>query len=118
MKRKIVFYKTQDNKCPVEDFIDSLSGKVAKKVIWVFKLLEELESIPETYFKKLSGTKGIWECRIKFGSNSYRILCFNVDKTTIMLTNGFIKKTNRIPKVEIERAESFREEFNRRKNYE
>lgn len=118
MKRKIIFYKTQYNKCPIQDFLDTLPGKVAQKVTWVTKLLEDLEIIPTTYFKKLIGTKEIWECRIKFGSDSYRILDFFVVKSAIVLTHGFIKKTQKIPKLEIERAEAFREDFIRRKKYE
>jgi phage-related protein len=118
MKRNVIFYKTKDNKCPIQDFLDILPGKVAQKVTWIIKLLEDLDIIPATYFKKLVGTKEIWECRIKFGSNSYRILCFFIDKLEIVLTHGFIKKTKKIPKLEIERAESFREDFIRRKKYE
>lgn len=118
MKRKVIFYKTKNNKCPIQDFLDTLPGKVAQKVTWIIKLLEDLDIIPATYFKKLVGTKEIWECRIKFGSDSYRILCFFIDKLAIVLTHGFIKKTRKIPKFEIERAEAFREDFYRRKKYE
>ena len=118
MKRNIIFYKTKDNKCPIQDFLDTLPGKVIQKVTWVIKLLEELDIIPAIYFKKLVGTKEIWECRIKLGSDSYRILCFFIDKLAIVLAHGFIKKTKKIPKLEIERAEAFREDFYRRKKYE
>jgi hypothetical protein len=47
MKRKIIFYKTQYNKCPIQDFLDDLPGKVAQKVIWVIKLLEDLDIYQE-----------------------------------------------------------------------
>jgi hypothetical protein len=52
MKRKIIFYKTQYNKCPIQDFLDDLPGKVAQKVIWVIKLLEDLEREDFTRRKK------------------------------------------------------------------
>jgi phage-related protein len=118
MKRQIVFYKTKDNKCPIQDFLDNLSGKVSQKVIWVIKLLEDLDIIPINYFKKIVGTKEIWECRIKLGSDSYRILCFFMDKSVIVITHGFVKKSKKVPKNEIERAESLMEDFNRRRKYE
>lgn len=53
MNRTIIFYRTVDGKCPVEDFLDALPGKVAQKVAWVLRLLEDLERMPATYFKKL-----------------------------------------------------------------
>lgn len=104
-KRTVVFYRTANGKCPVEDFLDSLPGKAAQKILWVLRLLEELEFIPACYFTKLSGTDEIWECRITFTSNSYRILCFIYGGSSIVLTHGFIKKTKKTPRSEIERAE-------------
>jgi hypothetical protein len=44
MIREITFFKTKDGKCLVEEFLDSLPGKVAQKIVWVLKLLEDLES--------------------------------------------------------------------------
>ena len=73
MKRTVIFYKTEDGKYHVKDFLDSLPGKVAQKVTWVLSLLEELDIVPASYFKKLVGSEDIWECRIQFGSNAYRI---------------------------------------------
>lgn len=76
MNRRIIFYRTKDGKCPAQGFLDALPSKAAQKVTWVLRLLEELEMIPATYFKKLLGTEEIWECRIQHGSNIYRIFCF------------------------------------------
>ena len=118
MKRTVIFYKTQDNKCPIQDFLDSLSGKVAKKVTWVLSLLQDLDIVPSIYFKKLLGTKEIWECRIRFGINSYRILCFFASNSVIVLTHSFLKKSRKIPASEIKCAETYREDFSRRKKNE
>jgi hypothetical protein len=71
MNRTIIFCRTVDGKCPVDDFLNALPGKVAQKVAWVLRLLEDLERVPATYFKKLIGTEDIWECRIQYGSNIY-----------------------------------------------
>jgi hypothetical protein len=64
MLRDVKFYKTSDGYCPVQEFIESLSAKAAQKVTWTLTLLEEQEFLPNTYFKKLVDTDGIWEVRI------------------------------------------------------
>ena len=98
----------------MQDFLDSLPGKVAQKVTWVLKLLEDLHIIPSTDFKKLTGTEGIWECRIQFGSNAYRIFCFFIN-SIVILTHGFVKKSQKTPVHEIERAEAYRRDFLKRR---
>jgi phage-related protein len=117
--RSVIFYKTVDGKSPIQDFLDSLPGKVAQKVTWVLNLLEDLDIIPSSYFKKLGGTEEIWECRIQLGSNAYRIFCFFVDSSVVILTHGFLKKSQKTPKHEIEKAEAYRKDFlKRRTKYE
>ena len=111
MIKKVSFYKTEDGKCLVEEFLDPLPGKVAQKIVWVLKLLEDLEMIPATYFRKLPGTEEIWECRIQFGSNIYRIFCFFTGSSEIILTHGHVKKSRKTPITEIERAESYRRDY-------
>ena len=111
MSRTITFYKTSDGRCPIQDFLDSLSGKAAQKVTWVLKLIEDLDIVPSSYFKKLTGTEEIWECRIAFGSNAYRIFCFFAENSVVVLTHGFTKKSQKTPKTEIERAEAYRKDF-------
>jgi len=114
-KRIIKFYKTADGQCPVEAFLDSLPGKAAQKVTWVLKLLEDMDVVPSSYFKKLVGTEEIWECRMQSGSNAYRIFCFFVDNSIVVLTHGFAKKSQKTPKPEIERAEACRRDYLRRR---
>ena len=115
MNRTIIFYRTEDGKCPVQDFLDTLPGKVAQKVAWVLRLLEDLEMVPATYFKKLIGTEEIWECRIQYGSNIYRIFCFFDSHLVVILTHGFEKKSMKTPRQEIERAETYRRDYLNRK---
>jgi phage-related protein len=115
MKKETVFYRKVSGECPVEEFLDSLPSKVAQKVIWVLKLVEDLERVPPQYFCKLADTEDIWEFRIKLGSNIYRVLGF-WDANQVVLTHGFIKKTQKTPPQEIDRAESYRKDhFTRRK---
>ncbi len=117
--REIIFYKTETNKSPIEDFLDSLSGKQAQKVTWVLKLIEELEYVPSIYMKHLVNTDDILEIRVQLGNNIFRLLGFLYNKNCVVLTNGFQKKTQKTPKHEIELAEQRKSEYlKRRKNDE
>ena len=114
MNRTVLFYRTIDGRCPVQEFLDSLPGKVSQKIVWVLRLLEDMDIVPASYFKKLAGTEDIWECRIQFGSNAYRIFCFFLNNS-VVLTHGFVKKSQKTPAREIERAEAYRRDFFRRR---
>ncbi|WP_207692364.1 type II toxin-antitoxin system RelE/ParE family toxin [Desulfonema limicola] len=103
--RKINFYRDKAGYSPVEEFLDSLNVKQARKVVWVLRLIEEQEIIPSTYFKKLINTEDIWEARIQFGSDIFRILGFFEENNVIILTHAFQKKSQKTPKKEIHLAE-------------
>jgi phage-related protein len=114
-KRAVIFYKTAAGKCPVQEFLDSLFGRVAQKIAWVLGVLEDVNIVPSSYFKKLIGTEEIWECRVQFGSDAYRIFCFFFGRAVVVLTHGFIKKSQKAPVHEIERAEAYRRDFLKRR---
>ena len=113
MKKQIYFYRTVNQKCPVEVFLNSLPSKVRQKITWTLKLLVDLDRVPASYFSKMSGTDHFWECRVKLGSNIYRIFAF-MDGNQIVLTHGIIKKTQKTPKREIQKAKKYREDYLRR----
>jgi len=113
-QRRIDFYRTKEGRCPMEEFLDALPAKAGQKVVWVLKLIQELEVAPSTYFKKLEATDDIWECRVQLGSNTYRLLGFISEKGVIVLTHGFLKKSQKTPRNEIERAETYKKDFMRR----
>ncbi len=115
MGKTVVFYRTTDGKCPVQEFLDSLTGKVAQKITWVLILIEDLDIVPSTYFKKLVSTEEIWKCRIQVGSNAYRIFCFFDGHSVVVLTHGIIKKTQKTPQREIEKAEAYRRDYLQRR---
>lgn len=99
--RTIQFYRLPNGECPVETFLDALSGKQAQKVLWVLRLIEELERVPGQYFKKLVNTENIWEVRIQLGNDAFRLLGFFAQPTLLILTNGFAKKSQKTPAKEI-----------------
>jgi phage-related protein len=89
-------------------FIQTLDPKTRKKVFYNIRLAEHTND-PEL-FKKLNDH--IWEFRTQYLGIQIRLLAFwdKTDKkqTLIFATNGFIKKTQKIPGAEIERAERIR----------
>ena len=114
--RKIIFYKNRSGDCPVENFLDALSAKQAKKTTWVLQIVETLEIVPVQYFKKLDGTDDIWEVRIDFGSDAFRLLGFFDKGSLVILTNGFAKKTQKIPVSEINLAEQRKKDYQHKGN--
>lgn len=103
-------FRTATGHCPVGEFLDSLSGKQAQKVVWVLRLVEELESVPAQYFKKLVGTD-LWEVRAQHGGDTFRVLGFFGAAGVLVLTNGFAKKSEKVPHREIDLAETRRREY-------
>lgn len=113
--REIEFYRTDKGKCPIEEFLDSLSGKQTQKFAWVLQLIEELDVVPQTYLKKLVNTDGIWEVRVQIGGNIFRLLGFFYGDNLVVLNHGFQKKTQKIPSKEIKTAETRKKNYLRRK---
>ena len=109
--RTINFYRTETGDCPVEEFLDSLSGKQAQKVVWVLRLIEELDLVPRQYFEKLVNTEDIWEVRVQFGGDIFRLLGFFAGSAGLILTNGFAKKSQKTPRQEIELATRRKNEY-------
>lgn len=108
--RTIVFYKDY-----FQTFFDKLSKKVKAKIIWTLDLIEETHRVPETYLKHIEGTDGIFEIRVQFGSDIYRIFCFFDKGKLVILANGFQKKTQKTPKNEIELAKKINAEYEKEK---
>ena len=105
-KRELLFYKNY-----FREFYKSQSKKTQKKILWTLKIIEELDRIPETYFKHLTGTLGLYEIRVQVGSNIYRIFCFFDHDNIVVVGHGFQKKTQKTPKKEIDRAEIIKKEY-------
>ena len=104
--REVKLYKNY-----FQDFYDKQSQKVKEKIIWTFRLLKELTIIPETYFKHLEGTKGLYEVRVEVGNTIFRIFSFFDKGNLVVLGNAFKKKTQKTPKDEIEKALKIMKEY-------
>ena len=97
--RKIVFFKSY-----FQNFFNQQSKKVKEKIVWTFDLIEDLQRVPETYFKHIEDTDGLYEIRVQIGSDIFRIFCFFDKGNLVVLANGFQKKTQKTYKKEIELA--------------
>ncbi len=104
--REIVFYKDY-----FDEFFEPLDEKVKNKIDEVLFLITIVERVPKKFFDKMSGVKGLFEIRVEYGSNIYRIFCCFEKGNLVVLFNGFQKKTQKTPKKEIEKAERIMKEY-------
>lgn len=109
----VVAYERLDGTVPINEFLYSLSEKMRAKTLKEFDLLAEYgNDLREPYTKYISD--GIFELRVKLGSDISRILYFFCVGKHIVLTNGFIKKGRKTPEKELELARKYRYDYLRR----
>lgn len=107
---EVIFYDKEDGTEPAKEFILSLDKKMRAKMLRTVELLSHNgPELREPCSKPLGD--GIFELRAKVGSDISRVLYFFVVGRRVILTNGFIKKTQKTPSSEIERAKRYRAEF-------
>jgi phage-related protein len=104
--RTVIFFKNY-----FQDFFDKQSLKVKAKIVWTLDLVEELRFVPESYLKHIENTNGLYEIRVQQGSDIFRIFCFFDKGQLVILMNGFQKKTQKTPKIEIELALKIKSEY-------
>lgn len=107
------FYRLPDGTAPVEEFLDSLDVRMRNKATDSLLLLEEFGNrLREPHSKHLED--GIFELRIKFSSDITRIFYFFWVGRKIILTNGFVKKTQKTSKGQIALAKKYKADYERR----
>ena len=74
-------------------------------------MIEIIDKVPEIYLKHLEGTEQLYEIRVQSGSDIFRIFCFFDEGKLVILLNGFQKKSQKTPIVEIEKALSLMKEY-------
>ena len=99
MARKIIFHKTY-----FIDFYSTLDAKAKTKVQYVLELIKQVERVPDKFLSAMAGYDGLYEVRIEFQSNIYRIFCCFDEGNLVVLFNGFQKKTQKTPREELEKA--------------
>lgn len=108
---EIIFYHASNDDCPVLRYLKSIDDKkLYAKILRDIELLKISGNLlHEPYSKSLS--HGLFELRTKQGSNISRIIYFFVVGNKIILTNGFIKKTNKTPKEELNKALKYKDDY-------
>ncbi len=109
--RDLIFYKEY-----FEDFFEKQNIKVKEKIDYVLFVITHAERVPEKFLKHIEGSKGLYEIRVEFGGNIFRIFCcFDRDKI-VVLFNGFQKKSAKTPGQQIELAYKLMKEYFDTKN--
>ena len=106
MIRKIVAYKSN-----FIDFYHKQDDKTQRKIEFVLDLIRHEQHVPIKFFKSLEGTDGLYEIRVITTFKSIRILCFFDKGKLVVLTNCFVKKTQKTPRKEIRLAERLKKEY-------
>lgn len=104
--REVITYKEY-----FEDFFKTQPRKIQDKIIKVLDILETVERVPITYLKYVEGTNGLFEVRVQFGSDIFRIFCCFDGNRLVVLFSGFQKKTQKTPPKEIDRAVRIMNEY-------
>jgi len=105
-KRKLIFFRNYFN-----EFFDSQPERVKDKIDYVLFLIATAERIPRKFFQYMEGTDGLFEIRIEFESNIYRIFCCFDEGFLVVLFNGFQKKSQKTSKNEIEKALKIKDDY-------
>jgi Phage-related protein len=110
MNFDVILFETKDGTCPVSDFINSFDVKMKSKVLRMIGLLgKNGNELREPYTKYLKD--GIFELRVQQGNDLSRVLYFFKSGQKIIMTNGFIKKTQKTPVNEIALAKRYMAEY-------
>ena len=105
-ERQIIFYESY-----FQNFFLEQNSKVKEKIAYVFKLIISVQNIPSKFLKHLEGTEGLYEIRIEYENNIYRIFCCFDKGNIVVLFNAFQKKTKKTPKNEMQLATKLKNEY-------
>ena len=106
MKREIIFYKNY-----FKEFYVAQNEKVRRKIAQTLVWLQTLDRLPVTILKSIEDKKGLYEVRIEFGGDIFRVFCCFDKGSLVILLNGFQKKTQKTPQSEIDKAEKLMNEY-------
>jgi phage-related protein len=109
--REVCFYENY-----FLSFYDRQSTKVKRKIDAVIEIVQQEKIIPVKFFKHLSGTNGLYEIRVEYNNDIFRIFSFFEKNRLIILVNGFQKKKQKTPKREIRKALRIKKEYENEKS--
>ena len=106
VERKIIFHGSN-----FADFYLEQSTKVQEKIEFVLRIIRQVERVSKKFLSPMAGTDGLYEVRVEYGSNIYRIFCCFDNGNLVVLFNGFQKKTQKTSLKEIEKALRLKREY-------
>lgn len=107
---QVVFFKKSDKRVPIKDWLDELTKKDRRKCLErIERLREQGHELDRPFAAYLED--GIYELRVKSGKVNYRMLYFFHGGRAVVITHGLVKKTQKVPLKEIERAVERKLEF-------
>lgn len=110
MEYDVEFYELPNGTFPAYEFIEAQPLKMKTKIYKTIGLLEDFGSkLRKPYSESLGD--GILELRTQIGSDITRVLYFFIAGQKAILTHGFIKKTEKTPPEEKERAKKYRKDY-------
>jgi putative addiction module killer protein len=92
-----------------QSFMQTLDEKVRRKIDYALQLLKTQERLSTKFVKAVR--EGLFELRIEYNSNIYRVFFIFDDGQIVVLFNGFQKKTQKTPRQEIEKALRIKEAY-------
>ena len=105
-KREIKFYKHYFN-----EFFVAQSDKVRRKIAQTLVWIQTIDRLPVSILKSIEGKKGLYEIRVEYAGNIYRVFCCFDEGSLVILFNGFQKKTQKLPTSESDKAERLMNEY-------
>ena len=106
VERKIIFHGSH-----FVDFYLEQTTKVEEKIEFVFHIIKRVERVSKKFLSPMENTDGLFEIRVEYGSNIYRIFCCFDEGRLVVLFNAFQKKTQKTPQKEIEKALRLKREY-------
>jgi len=110
MKFEIIFYRKSNSRCPFEQFFQSCSNKERVELAAHLEILSKIGYQAKRPLVDYLGDE-IYELRIRVERKQLRVFYFFCAGNKIVITHGFVKKTRKVPIIEIEKARRFRQDY-------
>lgn len=104
--RTIKIYKDYFN-----EFYVAQTEVVRRKINYCLNVVRSVDRVPKTILRSMENTDGLYEIRVEVGSNIFRIFCCFDEGSLVILFNGFQKKTQKTPQLQLERAKKIMKEY-------
>ena len=111
VERKIIFHGSH-----FIDFYLEQTTKVQEKIEFVFHIIKRVERVSKKFLCPIENTDGLYEIRVEYGSDIYRIFCCFDEGRIVVLFNAFQKKTQKTPQKEIGKALRLKRAYIEHKN--